>query len=490
MIDFEKIGARIHEERKHIHGISQERMAEELGMYQADISNLERAQKGSGISDLNKLQLIADYFSLPIENLLFGTSMEVHMVNYEGGKMVLRKAEGSKKKIKSAKQKALLQKLLDADPAKALSHVFECGPYTTYVFVEDLTEFAGVDENGNVKLKVLPRWHCYTFFKDMCIANMLADMAVIFQLVRFDEAAWLQKMIQLDILDTVDAQRTLNPYVVLWQFADNEEDAKKNERLTFARMDALRPVWGNHVFFVESIYVREDCRRHGICRMLLDILHMSGDPVLWVNMEPTSGAELGSMRGFIPTYTQTKVSQITINAAIAESLGLTVDPDTWHRQEAVADPDGNTHMETILIRKCAYYIPKSVREILKNDGNLVELGRAKQKVYHSRHPEEGSGPAEAMDIYTNNRKNGQRMISIRQKTNDVGDVFVFAVKLLEDEHMWFGVSKHNPVHEGTDISMIERWDYLDDAMDSAYLDTYMMLASYIAGFDTETEDSE
>ena len=224
--------------------------------------------------------------------------------------------------------------------------------------------------------------------------------------------------------------------------------------------------------------------------MLLDILHMSGVPVLWVNMEPTSGAELGSMRGFIPTYTQTKVSQITINAAIAESLGLTVDPDTWHRQEAVADPDGNTHMETILIRKCAYYIPKSVREILKNDGNLVELGRAKQKVYHSRHPEEGSGPAEAMDIYTNNRKNGQRMISIRQKTNDVGDVFVFAVKLLEDEHMWFGVSKHNPVHEGTDISMIERWDYLDDAMDSAYLDTYMMLASYIAGFDTETEDSE
>ncbi len=36
MIDFEKIGKRILEERKYLHRISQEKMALDLGMYQAD----------------------------------------------------------------------------------------------------------------------------------------------------------------------------------------------------------------------------------------------------------------------------------------------------------------------------------------------------------------------------------------------------------------------------------------------------------------------
>ena len=488
MIDYEKIGRRIYEERKFIRRISQEKMAEDLGMYQADISNLEKAKKSSGITDLNKLQIIADYFSLPIENLLFGSSAEAHMVNYEGSKMELRILERSKQKIKNTKQKTILQKLLDTDPTKALSFTFECGPYTTYIFVEDLTELQGVDDNGNMITKALPRWHCYTFFNDMCIANMLVDQASVFQLVNFKEAAWLQKMIQFDVLDTVDAQRTLNPYIILRQYADNKGDEKRNEDLMFERMDALRPVWGKFVFFVESIYVMEDCRQHGICRMLLDILHKAGDPVIWINMEPTSGAELSNERGYIPSYTQTEISQLTLNAVIAEKLGITVDPDTWHRQEEVIDPNGNKHLETVLIRKCAYYIPKDVWEIIKDDGDLVAIGRAKQKVYKSQHDELGA--PEALDIYTNNRKNGQRMISMKQKTDNHGIVYIFAVKLPEDEHMWFGVSKQNPVKEGIDIDMIERWDYLDDAEASPFMDTYLMLAMYISGFDEYPEEKD
>lgn len=488
MIDYEKIGRRIYEERKFIRHISQEKMAEDLGMYQADISNLEKAKKSSGITDLNKLQLIADYFSLPIENLLFGTSAEAHMVNYEGSKMELRMIERSKQRIKNAKQKNLLQKLLDTDPTKALSFTFECGPYTTYIFIEKLTKYQGIDDNGDMITKALPRWHCYTFFNDMCIANMLVDQASVFQLVNFNEAAWLQKMIQFDVLDTVDAQRTLNPYVILRQYADDEEDEKRNEDLMVQRMDALRPVWGKTVFFVESIYVMEDCRQHGICRMLLDILHKACDPVIWINMEPTSGAELNNEHGYFPSYTQTEVSQITLNAAIAEKLGITVDSDTWHRQEEVVDPDGKTHLETVLIRKCAYYIPNDVREIIKDDGDLVAIGRAKQKVYQSQHEE--LNPPKAMDIYTNNRKNGQRMISIKEKTDSLGDVYIFAVKLPEDEHMWFGVSKQNPVKEGIEIDMFERWDYLDDAEDSPFMETYIMLASYIAGFDASPEEDK
>ena len=66
MIDYEKIGRRIAEERKYIHKISQEKMAEELGMYQADISNMEKAKKSSGINDLSKLDMIADYLGIPL----------------------------------------------------------------------------------------------------------------------------------------------------------------------------------------------------------------------------------------------------------------------------------------------------------------------------------------------------------------------------------------------------------------------------------------
>lgn len=47
MIDADNIGKLIKMLRKQKH-VSQERMAEELGMYNADISNLERDQAGGG----------------------------------------------------------------------------------------------------------------------------------------------------------------------------------------------------------------------------------------------------------------------------------------------------------------------------------------------------------------------------------------------------------------------------------------------------------
>ena len=70
MIDFDKIGMRIKEQRKCILKVSQEKMAEELNMYQADISNIEKAKSGSGITDITKLDMIAEYFDIPLESLL------------------------------------------------------------------------------------------------------------------------------------------------------------------------------------------------------------------------------------------------------------------------------------------------------------------------------------------------------------------------------------------------------------------------------------
>ena len=73
MINAEAIGKNIRRLRKE-RNISQEKMAEDLGMYQADISNLERAVGGSGIADLFKLDLIADYFGVPLVSIISGTA--------------------------------------------------------------------------------------------------------------------------------------------------------------------------------------------------------------------------------------------------------------------------------------------------------------------------------------------------------------------------------------------------------------------------------
>ena len=69
MIIAEEIGGRIRALRKQ-KKVSQEQMAMDLGMYQADISNLERAVGGSGINDLFKLEAIANYFRVPLFTLL------------------------------------------------------------------------------------------------------------------------------------------------------------------------------------------------------------------------------------------------------------------------------------------------------------------------------------------------------------------------------------------------------------------------------------
>ena len=134
MIDFDKIGKRILEERKYIRRISQEKMAEDLGMYQADISNIEKAKNGSGITDLTKLDLIADYFDMPLETLLFGRRQD-QMEKYYGSTMQIK--EYTKKKTK--KHEAILRNLLGASNDEELDGAldriltFECGPYRIYV---------------------------------------------------------------------------------------------------------------------------------------------------------------------------------------------------------------------------------------------------------------------------------------------------------------------------------------------------------------------
>lgn len=72
MLDYDVIASRIREQRKFIKKISQRKMAEDLQMYQPDLSSLENNKPGCGIHDLAKLELIANYLNISLSYLLFG----------------------------------------------------------------------------------------------------------------------------------------------------------------------------------------------------------------------------------------------------------------------------------------------------------------------------------------------------------------------------------------------------------------------------------
>lgn len=76
MLDYDVIASRIREQRKYVQKISQKKMAEDLGMYQPDLSALENNKKGCGIHDLAKLELIAGYLNISLSYLLFGDGEE------------------------------------------------------------------------------------------------------------------------------------------------------------------------------------------------------------------------------------------------------------------------------------------------------------------------------------------------------------------------------------------------------------------------------
>ncbi len=76
MLDYDMIASRIREQRKYIRKISQKKMAEDLNMYQPDLSNLENNKPGCGINDLAKLEVIAKYLNMPLRYLLFGNDEE------------------------------------------------------------------------------------------------------------------------------------------------------------------------------------------------------------------------------------------------------------------------------------------------------------------------------------------------------------------------------------------------------------------------------
>lgn len=77
MIDYDIIAARIREARKNNKKVSQKKMAEDLQMYQPDLSALENNKPRCGIRDLAKLEMIAGYLNISLRYLLFGEGEDI-----------------------------------------------------------------------------------------------------------------------------------------------------------------------------------------------------------------------------------------------------------------------------------------------------------------------------------------------------------------------------------------------------------------------------
>ena len=464
MIDFEKIGKRILEERKYLHRISQEKMALDLGMYQADISNLEKAKKGSGISDLYKLDLIADYFDIPLESLIFGRRQD-KMEKYFGVKMQIKPFSGKL----SAKHRALLRSLTgsgaDENAEKDPENIgaYKCGPYMIYEAHEFQIELDGAGPAEEEPQNFLEKIHLYVIYQDEVIGCLTACVTTLMQHVFQPAFEKLKTFIMPDIFELEDTLHVLNPYLLMYHNAVTAEEEEIYKDRMYQRMDELRKAGEDRaIFYVENAYVREDCRQNGILRMMIDVLKKK-DPgcIIRLSLEPTSGDELSSEYAYFPAYEAAEIGQIHLNASIAEHLGFMIDEKTVERQSRRAEEDGSVVTETVPIRRNAYLVPKQIRNILKKDGDLTSRGRAREKTLGK-----ADAKPKTIDVYNGAWKKWGFIVSIKMVYSDE-TVFAFA-RGMDWEHRFLGVSKENPAPTGNFVETFERYDRLEDAAGSRY----------------------
>ena len=170
--------------------------------------------------------------------------------------------------------------------------------------------------------------------------------------------------------------RHLNPFVPLAQFGEEDKKEELYEKASTRNTELISLGEENPILYLEYSYVKEEFRRNGIFTLNLDGLKtIFKDAIIWLNMEPLDESELDSIDH--PILTTEEYQQITLNNLIAEKTGFTVDNDLWEIQ--VKDDTKQT-TKKMKARKCAYLIPEIYQNIIKDDKDLVEQGRIRQKL--------------------------------------------------------------------------------------------------------------
>lgn len=436
MVDVERIGRRIKEQRK-LRGESQTLMADRLCVHQETISNLENAKSGSGISDLYKLDTIAQYFDMPLETLIFGIGGN-DVQKYYGDKMTIKR---SKRPLKahlkvlsgligcsvemleelatptgfSAEERDALARMSDEEwgelsdalgvPVDVLKNypdvleqipneerirlsVYTCGPYTIYTWTEEQRIMGGenrVTQDGVPLTRFpLPILRTWIFHDRTIIAAMTAAVTTVMQHVYRPAFEQLSLMIPPEAMDPADVYGTLNPYWRLYLYPTDEEDREKNQSRMYQRMDELRTLGENDaILYVETVYVSEDYRQSGIFRMYVDYLRLMygrENAILWLNLEPTAGDEMEAEYRMTPLYVPSDVGQLSMNAYIAERLGFAIDPKVFYGAVEVVGDDGESSFETVQARMIAYLLPQKYKDLLSQDGDLIAVSRVRQQI--------------------------------------------------------------------------------------------------------------
>ena len=400
-MDYQEIGRRIREQRKEFKHISQEQMAYDLNMYQADISNIEQGKKGSGIDDLSKLELISKYFGISLSYLLSGIKEKEDMEKYMGEKMVIKE---KKEEICDAHWKTL-QRLTGAKNKSVVEKKYQCGNYMTYIMIEIqqvITNDTTFDENGVNSPIGLAIAHLYTFYGNDVVSTLSSVLTNIYSSIALPlYDLFYHNFAHVLPLDLFDNVRLLNPYVPLYWFTEEGKEREKYGNKMMERIQELRDMDDDKpVLLISSAYVKEDCRRKGIFRLNIDILKKNyGDCIMWLNMHPYSGIDLHDEYEPQPTFNYPRIGQFSLNNYIAERVGFTINPDLWNIDVLAEDTnlsddevrasinfDDDTHVKTkkAKVNKVAYYLPERYLDIIKDDGDMVQLGRALQKMYSKK----------------------------------------------------------------------------------------------------------
>lgn len=455
MIDYERIGARIAEERKLIRHISQRKMAEDLFMYQADISNLEKAKSGSGITDLSKLDMIADYFAMPLEELIFGKKTD-EMLKYLGTGVQLKRLTDY---AKTEKQKEILKTIIGEGALSQNSDVYQYADYTLISILEvQIKMGATAEEEAR-----LHKLHTFIFYKDELTALMVTNITALLDHVYQISFNVVRELLQPDVFDIADALTVLNPYWTINRYADGTE-VKASKSKMYQRMNALRKLdITRNILYVESAYVREDYRRHGIFKMYIDFLKISlPGCAIWLNLQPTSGEEADHEYGYLPEYSVSEVGQININAAIAEKLGFVIDPRLTKVPSETIDSEGNVEVKYVDVRRIAYYLPTDLAELTKEDSEALNTAYAIDSVAN-HFIDDHQGP---IDVYKGAWKKYGFIMSVKIRTT-IGSMFVYARGWKIDDYR-LGVSRANPAITGEEVEDIESYNSLEAAKESKY----------------------
>lgn len=350
-------------------------MAAELGMYQADISNLERARKGSGIADLRRLSRLAEYFGMTPQALIFGSGEESAAVAYDPDVEPLRFLSG-RKDVSDAHIKTL-ERIFGRHPDTLSLRCAECGPYRTYYIDEELR--GAVPEMPDF---ALCKMHACSFCEDRLIGAMNVTWTTLFAAIHGPLSRSLQRIIPHEVFDFSEIVRRVNPYVPMIRFESDAEKRAEYEALFRERVRTLAPIGGHLIGIIESVYVREDNRRRGVCRMMIDGLQQQlGDTgSLWLNLQPGFDEALDREFSTFPTMSAADFGQMTLNAHIAERLGFAIEEDFWTLPVRVEREDGGEAVEDHRARKIACRLSDALAAVLAGDGDLVKRGRAMQTV--------------------------------------------------------------------------------------------------------------